>query len=58
VKTGARDSKKFWTPAFAGVTALGIFYEAIKDGYCSKEDFLREFYVVTRGIFRVLCGYR
>jgi hypothetical protein len=26
-KPESRDAKKFWTPAFAGVTAWGAFYE-------------------------------
>ena len=26
----SRKSKNFWTPAFAGVTTVGTFYESIK----------------------------
>jgi len=29
VKTGIQGFKKFWTPAFAGVTTMGTFYESI-----------------------------
>jgi len=28
-KPESRDFKKFWTPAFAGVTASETFYEAV-----------------------------
>jgi len=29
-KAGIQENKHFWTPAFAGVTALMTFYETIK----------------------------
>jgi hypothetical protein len=33
-KPESRKNKQFWTPAFAGVTALKTFYKAVKDGKC------------------------
>jgi len=30
VKTGSREFKRFWTPAFAEVTTAGTFYEVVK----------------------------
>jgi len=33
----SRDFKKFWTPAFAGVTALKTFYEPINNAILPKE---------------------
>jgi hypothetical protein len=29
-KAGIQQNKDFWTPAFAGVTALTTFYESVK----------------------------
>jgi hypothetical protein len=31
----SRNNKHFWNPAFAGVTALNTFYEAITSSICN-----------------------
>jgi hypothetical protein len=36
-KPESRKNKHFWTQAFAGVTALKTFYEAVKEGRTIKE---------------------
>jgi hypothetical protein len=36
VKTGVQKNKRFWTPAFAGVTAVVTFNKGIKRGRGKK----------------------
>jgi len=36
-KAGIQEDKDFWTPAFAGVTARGTFYETVNLSKKSQE---------------------
>jgi len=38
-EAGIQSNRGIWTPAFAGVTALGTFYEAVNSN-CPKTHFL------------------